>query len=144
MGLARLIIASGLLLVGCGRDDVDSRDRIARLESVRATPSATLEVTWLVPGQPPQTTQTQFSNVAACEGAKQAAIAAGNAARVERINENERDKGAVQREQAEAGCGFGCSPSPAQLEKLRGVPPPSVSAVCLVDGAGLHAAPPRN
>jgi len=53
--------------------------RVAALEASAQTRASahsyTLTQTWLVPGQPPATSQTAFSSAAACDGARRRALA---------------------------------------------------------------------
>jgi hypothetical protein len=56
------------------------------------TPKAVLMVTWLIPGQPPQSTQTAMRDLEMCEVARQKALAAGQMAHAERMRQNEQDR----------------------------------------------------
>jgi hypothetical protein len=100
-------------------------------------PKATLMVTWLVPGQPPQSTQTPMKDIQVCETAKQEAIASGEAARQERIRVNDQDRAEANAsikadsDQARAQGAIVTGLSPEEERKLRGEPLPQVSAYCI-------------
>ncbi len=100
-------------------------------------PKAMLMVTWLVPGQPPQSTQTPMHDMEACETAKQEAMASGEAARQERIRMNDQDRAEAQAslkasiEEARAQGGTVTGLGPEQERKLRGEALPQVSAYCI-------------
>jgi hypothetical protein len=93
---------------------------------------ANLSVTWLVPGQPPQTTTTVMTDLAVCEKARIKALLAGEEARNERVRLNEQDKAeaSASLQKARAGGGLVAGLSPEQERKFRGVALPQVSAFC--------------
>jgi hypothetical protein len=102
--------------------------------------SAVLMVTWLIPGHPPQTTQTAMRNMQVCEEARQKAVAAGETARAERLRQNEQDKleaqASLQKEAAARvpgplGGGILTGIGPEAERKLRGEPLPQLSAFCI-------------
>jgi hypothetical protein len=101
-------------------------------QQVKATPKATLSVTWLVPGQPPQTTTTPMTDIAVCEKARTKALFAGEEARNERIRLNEQDKAeaSASLQRARAGGAIVSGLSPEQERKFRGVALPQVSSFC--------------
>jgi hypothetical protein len=63
---------------------------IGNQQAEAKNPKAVLMVTWLIPGQPPQSTQTAIRDLEMCEVARQKAIAAGQTARAERMRQNDR------------------------------------------------------
>ena len=94
-------------------------------------------VTWLVSGQPPQTTQTQLSDMASCEDARRSAIVAGAEARSQREKQNAEDKAEAQADiqrdaaRAKAQGGWLSDIGPVNKRKLQGEPLPDVSAYCI-------------
>jgi hypothetical protein len=109
--------------LGVGRQQAD----------VKTASKAILMVTWLIPGQPPQSTQTAMRDLDTCEAARQKAIAAGQTARAERTRQNEQDRAEARASlQSAAGQGGLTSRlSPEQERKLRGEPLPQVTAYCI-------------
>jgi hypothetical protein len=99
--------------------------------------NAILMVTWLVSGQPPETTQTVLSNLAACETARRSAVAAGEQARSQRETQNAQDKAEasadLQRaaDNARAHGAFLSGINPEDKRKLQGEPLPQGSAYCI-------------
>jgi hypothetical protein len=99
--------------------------------------NAVLMVTWLVSGQPPQTTQTVLSNLASCEAARRRAIATGEEARAQRETQNARDKAEALADirkaeaNAKAQGGWLSDIGPEDKRKLQGEPLPQVSAYCI-------------
>lgn len=118
-------LLAGCLLTGCLEEQAKP---VAAKRS-----SASLSVTWLVPGQPPQTTNTSMSDLATCEKARVRALLAGEEARQERIRMNEQDKAEVSAslQSAQASGRIVTGFSPEQERKLKGVAPPQVSAYCV-------------
>ncbi len=121
--------AAVLLLSGC--------DRPAPPPPAPTQPKAVLMVTWLIPGQPPTSTQTDMTNMAACDTAKQSAVLAGEAAKADRERQNAKEKAeAIATLQAasvtiRAEGGILSGPGPEEERKLRGVALPQVSAFCI-------------
>ena len=128
------LFIAAMLLVGC--------DKLPTLTKATATfpppPKAVLMVTWLVPGQPPQTTQTVVSDMATCDAARTQTVAAGDAARADRQRQNDADKAQAQAQvsasvataRAQGAVLTGYGPEVERL--LRGVPLPEVSAYCIL------------
>jgi len=122
------IVALLLLIVG-GCDN--------QVRAPGSSRRAVLMVTWLVPGQPPETTQTALSNMVACEAARLKATSAGDEARAAREEQNARDKAEAQASiqsaaaRAKALGGFLSDISPEEKRKLHGEPLPQVSAYCI-------------
>jgi hypothetical protein len=99
--------------------------------------SAALSVTWLIPGQPPQTTVTEVSDLAACEKARIKALFAGQEAKAarERMNdENAAEARAMMKkayDDARAKGTYITGYSPDITQKLKGEPVPVLSAFCI-------------
>jgi hypothetical protein len=91
-------------------------------------------VTWFVPDQPASASQKAFQTNAACEAARDAIMASAAKFAVDQKQRNATDKATVLKELAAEGCGFGCSPSAADLKRMAGAPIPQVTAVCVSDG----------
>lgn len=100
---------------------------------------AILIVTWLVPGQPPETTQTLLSSETACKEALAATQEAGTRAKAERerLNADEKAEAIAQVRKDEAAMRarnpniLTMGPSLENQRKLRGVEPPQVAAYCI-------------
>ena len=124
-----VIVVFALALASCVPQN---QARVAQREQQAQTTAVLLE-TWFVRGQPPQTVQTEMTDLTSCERAKVKAIAAGEDARKRRVTQNQAD-----RQQAIAQVGadcpsnaIGCGPGPGEVELLKGVPVPDFSAVCI-------------
>jgi hypothetical protein len=119
-------VASLIMISGCDRRPTPAPPR-----------KAVLMVTWLVPGQPPATTQTVLSDMASCHAAQLSTIAAGDAARAQRERQNAQDKAEamadLKRGAAEARKlgGWLSDPGPEDTRKLRGEALPQVTAYCI-------------
>jgi hypothetical protein len=104
-----------------------------------ASKKAILIVTWLVPGQPPETTQTLLSSEIACKKALAATEEAGARAKAERerLNADEKAEAIAQGRKDEAQLRarnpniLSVGPSLENQRKLRGVEPPQVAAYCI-------------
>lgn len=100
-------------------------------------PKATLVITWIVDSESPTTTQVPMSTMAACEKAKADVFKQGEQAKADRQHQNDKDKAEakyniqMQAERAKAQGGMLTGIGPEDERKLRGVPPPQVTAVCL-------------
>lgn len=109
--------------------------RVSKLES--AKPAATLSVTWLVTGQPPETTQSTYRTLDECEAARVRAVAAGQQAIAARRQQNATDKAEalesmrIASAKARQEGAIISSFAPGDTEKLKGQPVPAVTAVCL-------------
>ena len=121
MGYPIIALVAALLLAGCDQ----SKPPLPAKQ-----PATVLMVTWLVPGQPPQTTQTDIATMPDCLKAKDAALAAGEAAKAERGEMNNADK-ATASAQIRAAGGIVAGLSPEQERLFRGVALPQVSAYCI-------------
>jgi hypothetical protein len=125
-------LTSLLLVSGCGKANAPIAEQPARSTTVLVT-------TWLVQGQPPQTTQTNFGSADKCETARLAVAKSGDDARaqIKALNQQavQEVREAQEKSRADAEARFGqgviVGPSPADLEKLKGEPLPVVSAACL-------------
>lgn len=119
-------LISLLMIVGCTKVSVPGTSH-----------KAILMVTWLMPGQPPQTTQTALSDIAACNAAQQKAVAAGEAARAQRESQNAAEKAEAQADiqrayaQARTRGAWLSDIGPEDKRKLQGEPLPQVSAYCI-------------
>jgi uncharacterized protein with PIN domain len=88
---------------------------------------------------PPQTSQVSFTSSERCEAAREMTERSGQQARDRVAASNAAAREEVTQEQAHAqseaeaqyGHGVILGASPAQIEKLKGQPLPTVSAVCL-------------
>ncbi len=111
---------------------VPSCDQQKQPQPQAVVPKASLSVTWLVPGQPPATTNTPMSDIAVCEKARVKALFAGEEARNERTRLNEQDKAEASAsfQRAAAGGKIITGLTPEQERKFRGVALPQVSAYC--------------
>jgi hypothetical protein len=76
-------------------------------QPVKNVPKAILSVTWLVPGQSPQTTTTPMTDIALCVRARIKAVLAGEEARNERTRLNEQDKAEASASLQKARAGGG-------------------------------------
>lgn len=136
-----LAVLATVALAGCDQGPATKADiaaltaRVSKLES--AKPAATLSVTWLVTGQPPETTQSTYRTLEECEAARARAVAAGDQTIAARRQQNATDKAealesmrvASERARQEGAIISGFAPG--DVEKLKGQPVPSVTAVCL-------------
>ena len=144
----RTALIAGVTLASCEKapDTFHSSLVAGRSASAEALPAhkipapeltALLEVTWLVPGQPPQTSQTTFTNMTKCVAARDAALSAGKETRERAIEQNTRDAAeasaelATAADEARSHGGWLSGLGPGQERKLRGAPLPDISAVCL-------------
>lgn len=126
-------------LTACSAPAPTGHQESAVAPPAASPPPVTLMTTWLVPDQPPQVAQTSFRSADECAAAKVAVLAEGKSLRERLGQQNASDKAAVLRELQDAGCGFGCSPSPADLKRMAGQPLPSVTAMCLEGGTAPAA-----
>lgn len=129
-------LAPALLLVvlGLGACKRPAPAERPPLSSFQREPTATLMVTWFVPDHPATASQKTFQTKAGCEAARDVITASAAKFAVDQKQRNASEKAQVLKELAADGCGFGCSPSAADLKRMAGAPIPQVSAVCVSDG----------